>query len=139
MYIGGTDEKAFHHLFAEVIDNSMDEAVAGHASFIAFESNLPPACSVVMMTSSADLPGNFGCGSIGMPRLEPVRRRPGMYIGGTDEKAFHHLFAEVIDNSMDEARASPARRRACPPASWPPWRPGPWAAATRPVRRDPGS
>src|SRR5213592_650669 len=35
--------------------------------------------------------------------LEPVRRRPGMYIGGTDEKALHHLFADVIDNSMDEA------------------------------------
>src|SRR3954452_21116680 len=35
--------------------------------------------------------------------LEPVRRRPGMYIGGTEEKALHHLFAEVIDNSMDEA------------------------------------
>ena len=33
--------------------------------------------------------------------LEPVRKRPGMYIGGTDEKAMHHLFAEVIDNSMD--------------------------------------
>ncbi|HWL04948.1 MAG TPA: DNA topoisomerase IV subunit B, partial [Xanthobacteraceae bacterium] len=31
--------------------------------------------------------------------LEPVRRRPGMYIGGTDERALHHLFAEVIDNS----------------------------------------
>jgi topoisomerase-4 subunit B len=42
--------------------------------------------------------------------LEPVRRRPGMYVGGVDERALHHLAAEVLDNSMDEAVAGHANR-----------------------------
>jgi topoisomerase-4 subunit B len=54
-------------------------------------------------------PGEYGAADIQvLEGLEPVRRRPGMYIGGTDDKAMHHLFAEVIDNCMDEAVAGHA-------------------------------
>ncbi len=56
--------------------------------------------------SGAEPPADYGASDIEiLEGLEPVRRRPGMYIGGTDINAYHHLFAEVIDNSMDEAVA----------------------------------
>ncbi len=61
--------------------------------------------------TDADLFGDYSAKDIEvLEGLEPVRKRPGMYIGGTDEKALHHLFAEVLDNSMDEAVAGHASR-----------------------------
>ncbi len=62
----------------------------------------PKAAAVAHSYSAADIEVLEG--------LEPVRRRPGMYIGGTDSNALHHLFAEVIDNCMDEAIGGHANR-----------------------------
>ncbi|KQT83517.1 DNA topoisomerase IV subunit B [Aurantimonas sp. Leaf443] len=89
---------------------SADDLFASAAAAGAVRQARPrPAAKAPSPASNAREPADYTAADIEvLEGLEPVRRRPGMYIGGTDEKALHHLFAEVIDNSMDEATAGHA-------------------------------
>lgn len=103
----------------DAVPTPKDEATAAEIVVPAAES--PSANVEIDVTQPDDIPAHdapigktkgeaeYGAADIEiLEGLEPVRHRPGMYIGGTDEKALHHLFAEIIDNSMDEVVAGHA-------------------------------
>ncbi|KZM49831.1 DNA topoisomerase IV subunit B [Labrenzia sp. OB1] len=91
--------------------SAKDDLFAGNAAVSApmTADDPAPAPQKPRPVAAVPVPDEYSAADIEvLEGLEPVRRRPGMYIGGTDEKSLHHLFAEVIDNSMDEAVAGHA-------------------------------
>ncbi|MBL4645617.1 MAG: DNA topoisomerase IV subunit B, partial [Rhizobiales bacterium] len=88
---------------------STDKKTAPEAPGATVKKTNPSPKRAALKSGNFDDPDAYTAADIEvLEGLEPVRKRPGMYIGGTDEKAMHHLFAEVIDNSMDEAIAGHA-------------------------------
>ncbi|MBZ9601824.1 DNA topoisomerase IV subunit B [Phyllobacterium chamaecytisi] len=93
-------------LFSAIVKTARERQAASEP---ARPESVAPAAPGKSARATPEASGNYNAADIEvLEGLEPVRRRPGMYIGGTDERALHHLFAEVIDNSMDEAVAGHA-------------------------------
>ena len=114
MYIGGTDERALHHLVAEILDNSMDEAVAGHASRIEVELHADGACSVT--DNGRGIPVDPHPKHPGKSALEVVFTKlhaGGKFSGTTYETSggLHGVGAAVVNAVSDHLRVEVARNK----------------------------